>query len=121
MSSSASFLHWIRRMLEVRRHSPALSHGPGTSLYPTSNPAVLAFLRQHEDESALCVFNFSRFPQPAELDLRDLIGLTPTEMTGGVPFPTIGEQPYVLTLAEHQSLWLRVRGAARDQQGAKPP
>ncbi|MDN0196555.1 alpha-glucosidase C-terminal domain-containing protein [Streptomyces sp. S.PNR 29] len=109
MSSSASFLLWTRRMLEVRRHSPALRRGTGMTLCPSSNPAVLAFLRQHEDESAICVFNFSRFPQPSEFELRDLIGLTPTEMTGGVPFPAIGELPYLITLAGHQSLWLRVR------------
>ena len=46
----------------------------------------------------LCVNNLSRFPQPVELDLRHWEGMVPVELLGGVPFPAIGELPYLLTL-----------------------
>ena len=64
---------------------------------------MLAYVRETEgrlqrDDRILCVNNLSRFPQPVELDLRRFEGITPVECMGGVPFPPIGELPYLLTL-----------------------
>ena len=56
----------------------------------------------------LCVNNLSRFPQPVELDLRHWEGMVPVELLGGVPFPSIGELPYLLTLGGYGFLWLRL-------------
>ena len=47
-----------------------------------SNPSVLAFLREHDDDVVLCVNNLSRFPQPIELNLQHWTGYTPIELTG---------------------------------------
>ncbi|MGW2713449.1 alpha-glucosidase C-terminal domain-containing protein, partial [Streptomyces sp. NPDC001356] len=76
---------------------------------PSSNPAVLAFLREYEDDLVLCVHNFSRFAQPTELDLSRFGGRHPVELFGGVRFPAIGELPYLLTLAGHGFYWFRLR------------
>ncbi len=98
MSSPSSLLHWTRRMIEIRKQNPAFGLGSYTEL-PSSNPAVLAFLREYEDDLVLCVHNFSRFAQPTELDLSRFGGRHPVELFGGVRFPAIGELPYLLTLA----------------------
>ena len=56
----------------------------------------------------VCVNNLSRFPQPVELDLRRFEGLVPVELLGGVPFPPIGELPYLLTLGGYGFYWFRL-------------
>jgi maltose alpha-D-glucosyltransferase / alpha-amylase len=69
---------------------------------------VLAFVREFGDDVVLCVNNLSRFPQPAELDLRRWEGAQPIELLGGARFPAIGQLPYFLTLAGHGFYWLRI-------------
>lgn len=96
------------RLIEVRKANPAFGLGSYTEL-PSSNPAVLAFLREYGDDLVLCVHNFSRFAQPTELDLRSFHGRVPVELTGDVRFPPIGEWPYLLTLAGHGFYWFRLR------------
>ncbi|THC52270.1 alpha-glucosidase C-terminal domain-containing protein, partial [Streptomyces sp. A1499] len=114
MSSPSSLLHWTRRMIEIRKQNPAFGLGTYTEL-PSSNPAVLAFLREappteeEGDDLVLCVHNFSRFAQPTELDLQAFNGRHPVELIGGVRFPAIGELPYLLTLAGHGFYWFRLR------------
>ncbi|MEU1307099.1 alpha-glucosidase C-terminal domain-containing protein, partial [Streptomyces shenzhenensis] len=75
----------------------------------STNPAVIAFLREHDDDLVLCVHNFSRFAQPTELDLGRFGGRHPVELFGGVRFPAIGRLPYLLTLAGHGFYWFRLR------------
>ncbi len=108
MSSPSSLLHWTRRMIEIRKQNLAFGLGSYREL-PSSNPAVIAFLREYEDDLVLCVNNFSRFAQPTELDLRAFNGRHPVELFGGVRFPAVGELPYLLTLAGHGFYWFRLR------------
>jgi maltose alpha-D-glucosyltransferase/alpha-amylase len=108
MQAPTSLLHWTRRMIEIRKQNPAFGLGSYTELL-SSNPAVLAFLREHGDDLVLCVHNFSRFPQPTELELQALGGRVPVELIGGVRFPPVGELPYLLTLAGHGFYWFRLR------------
>ena len=90
----------------------------------SSNPSVLAYLRSWtpghgygdggglsaDDDVVICVNNLSRFPQPVELDLSAYRGCRPVELTGGVPFPLVGELPYLLTLPGHGFYWFQLRG-----------
>ncbi|MFE1292840.1 alpha-glucosidase C-terminal domain-containing protein, partial [Streptomyces sp. NPDC058751] len=106
------------RMIEIRKQNKAFGLGSYTEL-PSTNPAVLAFLREappdeagEDDDLVLCVHNFSRFAQPTELDLRAFDGRHPVELIGGVRFPAIGELPYLLTLAGHGFYWFRLRREA---------
>ena len=74
---------------------------------------MLSYVREHHteeggDDIILCVNNLSRFPQPVELDLRQWEGMVPVELLGGVPFPAIGELPYLLTLQGYGFMWLRL-------------
>jgi maltose alpha-D-glucosyltransferase/alpha-amylase len=99
-----SLLNWTRRMLSVRRRNPAFGRGKLRFLYPT-NRKVLAFLREHEDQTILCVSNMARTAQAVELDLSTLAGRTPVDLIGGSTFPPTGQLPYLLTLPPYAFYW----------------
>ena len=115
--SSGSFLHWTKRMIEIRKRHPVFGLG-GYAELSSSNPSVLAFVREHTEgdhpggvdgaDRILCVNNLSRFPQPVELDLRRFKGVTPVECMGGVTFPPIGDLSYLLTLPGHGFYWFQL-------------
>jgi maltose alpha-D-glucosyltransferase/alpha-amylase len=107
MRGTNSLLQWTRRLLSIRRRHPTFGQGAYLEL-GSSNPSVLAFVREFGDDVVLCVNNLSRFAQPVELDLRRYEGSTPVELTGGVHFPRIGEWPYLLTLAGHGFYWFQL-------------
>ncbi|WP_204018048.1 maltose alpha-D-glucosyltransferase [Sphaerimonospora thailandensis] len=107
-----SLLHFTKRMIEIRKRHPVFGLGEFTELN-SSNPSVLAFVRELGDDRVLCVNNLSRFPQPVELDLRRFEGATPVECMGGVPFPPIGELPYLLTLPGHGFYWFTLPATQR--------
>jgi maltose alpha-D-glucosyltransferase/alpha-amylase len=94
-------------MIQVRKDNPAFGLGAFTDI-GGSNPGVLSFVRSFGDDIVLCVNNLSRFPQAVELDLRPWRGSQPIELMGGAHFPTIGELPYLLTVAGHGFYWLRI-------------
>ena len=58
----ASMLTLVRRLLALRRSSPALSVGAYTDV-PSDAPDVLSFMRDHEGEQLLVVLNFSHEPR----------------------------------------------------------
>ncbi|GAA4672841.1 maltose alpha-D-glucosyltransferase [Phytohabitans rumicis] len=108
---STSLLSTIRRLIQIRRHSPALNGGRFVPV-PSSNSAVLAYLRQDGPDCMLCVANFSRYPQPTELDLSAHAGARLVEATGGSRFGTVTEAPWTLSLAGHGFFWFRLTDAA---------
>ena len=102
-----SLLLWMRRLVKVRQQFKAFGRGTFEALDP-NNRRVLVFLRRYADEVILCVNNLSRFAQFVELDLREFNGQVPLELWGKIPFPPIGELPYLLTLGPHNFLWFRI-------------
>jgi maltose alpha-D-glucosyltransferase / alpha-amylase len=109
--NGGSFLHWTKRMIEIRKRHPVFGLG-GYEELSSSNPSVLAFVREYTPadgaettDRILCVNNLSRFPQPGELDLRRFKDMTPVECMGGVVFPPIGDLSYLLTLPGHGFYW----------------
>ncbi|MGI8664294.1 MAG: maltose alpha-D-glucosyltransferase [Acidimicrobiales bacterium] len=108
----SSFLHWLRRMLEVRREHPLFGIG-ALEVLSSENPSVLAYVRRltgadGQEDIVLCVNNLSRFPQPVQLQLAHLAGKIPIELTGRVPFPAIGELPYFVTLLPYGFFWFQL-------------
>ncbi|WP_149539735.1 maltose alpha-D-glucosyltransferase [Siccirubricoccus phaeus] len=99
-----SLLNWMRRMLSVRKQSRAFGRGAMRLLYP-ANRKVLAYLREYEGDTILCVFNLSRAAQAVELDLSACAGCVPVEMLGGTAFPPIGQLSYLLTLPPYGFYW----------------
>ncbi|HWU20408.1 MAG TPA: maltose alpha-D-glucosyltransferase [Nocardioides sp.] len=113
LQNPSSLLQWTQRMVHARRHHAAFGLGTFADL-GGSNPTVLSYVREYTDPDTgrtdviLCVNNLSRFPQPVELDLRRFIGCVPVELLGGVPFPAVGELPYLLTLSGYGFYWFRL-------------
>jgi len=103
----SSLLHWLQRMLQVRKRHPLFGIG-SFEVLSAENPSVLAYVREWEGDTVLCVNNLSRFAQPVELSLQRFEGRTPIELLGRVPFPRIGELPYLLTLGPYGFYWFQI-------------
>ncbi len=115
--SPTSLLNWTRRMLAIRQGQQAFGRGALRFLYP-SNRKILAYVREFGEARFLCIANVSRTPQAVELDLSDLKGFVPIEMTGGERFPAIGELPYLLTLQAYGFYWFQLAPATAEQARA---
>lgn len=114
LKSPSSQLNWTRRLIAIRNNfKAAFGRGSLRFLYP-ANRKVLAYLREHDGETILCVANLSRAPQAVELDLADMNGRIPVELTGGTPFPAIGELTYLLTLPAYGFYWFSLTQSAAD-------
>ncbi|MGH6735870.1 MAG: maltose alpha-D-glucosyltransferase [Methyloceanibacter sp.] len=107
-----SLLNWNKRMIAVRQSHKAFGHGKMTFLRPR-NRKVLAYLREHDGDVLLCVFNLSRSAQAVELDLGAQKGKVPIELTGASTFPPIGTLPYLLTLPAYGFYWFTLADASR--------
>src|SRR6266700_6684717 len=75
----SSLLWWMRRVIAMRKNFRAFSRGTLEFLYP-DNAKVLAFVRQHENETVLIVANLSRFSQSGEWDRSLFAGCVPMEV-----------------------------------------
>ena len=91
-------------MIGLRKRHKAFGRGTLEFLSP-ENGKILAFLRRYQEECILVVANLSRFVQYVELDLSNFRGARPVEMFGRVPFPPIGDLPYLLSLGPHSFFW----------------
>jgi maltose alpha-D-glucosyltransferase/alpha-amylase len=98
---------WMRRTIAVRRQYQALGRGTFRLLYP-KNRKVLAYLREHEGVTILCVANLARTPQAVELDLSEFRERIPIELDGGSVFPPIGQLSYLLTLPPYGFYWFNL-------------
>ncbi|MGA9669431.1 MAG: maltose alpha-D-glucosyltransferase [Terracidiphilus sp.] len=113
LSDQSSLLHWTRNMIALRKLFQVFGRGTLRFLNP-ENRKILAYLRDLDrgdgsHETVLCVANLSRFAQPVSLDLTEYKNFEPVEMLGYVPFPTITESPYALSLAPYSFLWLELQ------------
>lgn len=102
-----SLLNWTRRMLALRNKHMAFGRGSLRFLSP-GNRKILAYLREYDGETILCVANLSRLPQAVELDLAQFAGRVPIELTGMSPFPPIGQLTYLLTLPPYGFFWFQL-------------
>ncbi|MBV9153068.1 MAG: maltose alpha-D-glucosyltransferase [Alphaproteobacteria bacterium] len=105
--SPSSLLNWTKRLIAARRSRRALGRGTLRFLYP-ANRKVIAYLREWQDETILCIANLSRSAQAVALDLAEFRGRNVVEVLGRSAFPPIGEQPYLLTLQPHSFFWFEL-------------
>jgi maltose alpha-D-glucosyltransferase / alpha-amylase len=99
-----SLLNWMRRAIAVRRQYQVFGRGSFRLLYP-KNRRVLAYLREYEGRTILCVANLARTPQAVELELSEFAGRMPVELDGGSTFPPVGQFNYLLTLPPYGFYW----------------
>lgn len=107
LRTPSSLLHWMRRLIAVRKSSPVFGRGTLRFLAP-ANTRVLAHVREYQGEAILAVHNLAASSEPVELDLRDFRGATPVEMLGEARFPPIADRPYVLSLGPYGYYWFRL-------------
>lgn len=107
-SYSNSLLNWVRRLIQVRKRYEAFGLGDFRELN-SDTASVLTYLRTYDDEVLLCVNNLSSYPAAVSLDLSEFAGATPVELTGSVPFPTIGTDSYQITLPGHGFYWFEIQ------------
>ena len=107
-----SLLNWTRRMLAVRKRHRAFGRGRLRFLYP-GNRKVLAYLREHDEETILCICNLSRTAQAVELDLSGFAGRIPVDMVGGSTFPPVGQLTYLITLPPFGYYWFLLAADAQ--------
>ncbi len=111
-----SLLHWMRRMITVRKLHPAFGRGTIRFLRP-HNEKVFAYLRDYRGDTLLLVHNLAGSAQAVELDLGTFRGMTPVELFGDSRFPKIGERPYPLSLAPYGYYWFRLQKSASQDEG----
>ncbi len=100
----SSLLNWMKRLIAVRKAHQAFGRGSLEFLQP-GNRKILAYVREYEGESILCVANLANCAQPVELELARFKGRVPVEMMGHTPFPPVGTLPYLLTLPAYGVYW----------------
>ena len=106
--SLSSLLSSTKRLISVRKSTLAFGRGTMTFIRPI-NRAVLAYVRQYNDEVILCVANLSRSAQATQLDLSAWKDRIPVEMLGRSRFPAIGELPYMITLSPYGFYWFQLQ------------
>ncbi|HEX8137271.1 MAG TPA: maltose alpha-D-glucosyltransferase [Pyrinomonadaceae bacterium] len=106
---NTSLLNWMRGMIHLRKSHQVFGRGEMHFVKP-ENRKIFAFTRTYREETVLCVFNLSQFPQPVELDLGEYAGASLIEMRGGTAFPQIGKEPYQLAFAPFGFYWFQVQG-----------
>ena len=106
--SEHSLLHWMRRIVTVRKSLTAFGRGSIEFLHPASH-RILAYVRQLGNETILVVNNLSSTAQAVELDLGRYKGNILIEMFGKNIFPRVRDLPYLLTLGPYQFYWFRLR------------
>ena len=106
--SPFSLLHWMKRMIALRKQHPVFGRG-SIEFIATGNRKVLTYVRRYEKDIVLCVANLARTVQPVEINLPQFAGLTPVEMLGQTQFPRLGDTPYFLTLAPYGFYWFQLQ------------
>jgi maltose alpha-D-glucosyltransferase/alpha-amylase len=101
----SSLFHTLRKMISIHKKHKSFGEGDCQFLHP-ENAAVLAYIRQHEDESILVVNNLSSSPQLVALGLAPFFGSSPRDILSGASLPSIADKSYILALAPYQVLWL---------------
>ena len=96
--NTSSLLWWMRSLITTYKQHKAFSRGTITFLSP-DNSKVLAFVRCYGEETMLVALNLSRHAQVAWLRMPEYSGWEVKELFSRNPFPSVQDEPYVLTFA----------------------
>jgi maltose alpha-D-glucosyltransferase / alpha-amylase len=108
MKDVDSFLCWLRRIIEVRRNHPVLSLG-NFALLDAQNPAILAFIREYNEDILVCINNFSGADQIANLNLQSYAGMFLYDILEDSSLPTSTGFRYNATLSPYGFVWLQLK------------
>jgi maltose alpha-D-glucosyltransferase/alpha-amylase len=108
LRSPTSLLRWMHRFIALRKGHPVFGLGSYEPL-ETDNARIFAHVRRYEEDIVVCVHNLARSAQAVRLNLARFSGMVPEEMLGQSQFPTVGDEPYLLTLGPRGFYWLQLR------------
>ena len=121
--SSTSLLHWTRTMIEVRTPPRRVRPRRRSASWAAPTRRCWPIVREIDGERHRAVRE-----QPVPLPAAGRAGPAAlerrtrrSELTGRVPFPQIGELPYLLTLPGHGFYWfaLRAPGGEADEPASR--
>ena len=115
-SNVNSLLWWMRHTISTAHRYKSLSRGT-IEFLQVSNPKVLIFIRQFEDETILSVINLSRNAQAVTIDLSRFDGFVPEEVFSMNRFPKIRKTPYMVALGAYGYFWLKLVNDTADIDG----
>jgi alpha-glucosidase len=100
-----SFLSLYRRMLRIRRDSPALRRG---AYLPedTGHQHIFGFMRQHDGENILILRNFSE--RAANVCLRSSLLVGSVVVSSNIETPLKEIDLTELTLKPHEAVWVKL-------------
>ena len=101
-----SLYHAIRRMIQVRKHQPALGAGDFQVLESTPS-AVLAYRRTLGEDTILAVHNLSDSPQQMALDIVTPQGVGLRDLVGGTFTGVASNTNVTIHLAPFEYRWLK--------------
>lgn len=100
-SNTSSLFWFMKRLINMRKQFKAFGRGDLRFL-EVENPKILAFTRTYQNETLLIVANFSKFSQPAEVDMTAYKGCKPVEVVSKIHFPPIKEDGhYFFTMSPY--------------------
>jgi maltose alpha-D-glucosyltransferase/alpha-amylase len=102
-----SLLSRMVEMIRIRKAHPAFGRGEIQFLEP-ANPALLAYLRTHGQETILIVNNLSPESQVLELERSTLKGRVPVDLFTGERLPSLEIGSPSLELERYQYRWLQI-------------
>ncbi|MFZ4524243.1 MAG: maltose alpha-D-glucosyltransferase [Chlorobium sp.] len=106
-SNVNSLLWWMRHAISTAHRYKSLSRGT-IEFLQVSNPRVLIFIRQFEDETMLSIINLSKNAQAVTIDLSRFDGYIPEEVFSLNRFPKIRKIPYMVALGSYGYFWLKL-------------
>ena len=115
LRNPSSFLHWLRRMIAVRREHRVFATG-SIEVLSADNPSVLAYLRTQRDprtgdvQSIVCVNNLSRLRPGDRAQPRPLEGLTARRADRTIDVPADRARGLSGHPRPHGFFWLQVEG-----------
>ncbi|MCY7420406.1 MAG: maltose alpha-D-glucosyltransferase [Chitinophagaceae bacterium] len=104
----SSLLWFMKHLINIRKKYRAFSRGD-LAFLNIDNPKVLVFTRTWQDQTILVLVNFSRYAQPAEVDLSSYKGSTPVDIYSKNKFPVIKETPYFFTPGPYACYWFELK------------
>jgi maltose alpha-D-glucosyltransferase/alpha-amylase len=103
-----SLFNWLRGVLRERKRHPAFGRGSLRLLAP-DNLGVLAYVREHEDETLLAVNNLAETPQEVTLDLADYAPCEVTDLLTGQTYPAVSDAAYPVALERYGFHWFELK------------
>ncbi|MFN8576777.1 MAG: maltose alpha-D-glucosyltransferase [Candidatus Sericytochromatia bacterium] len=109
-----SLFWFFRQIISIRKRFKSLSIGRFKTVN-SNNSKVLSFLRILDNETVLIIINLSKNIQSIELYLSEYNNYIPEEVFGKTIFPSIGKQPYKLTISGLSFYWLSLENKIEDK------